>query len=715
MRLKRIEAARFGRLQDAALGPLGEGLTVVLGPNEAGKSSFTALVRYLLYGFPTEKSASDRPYLSDAGTREGRLVFESAEGEWIIERAAGPKGGPWSVRALRGPERPGLIDEITSGVSEQAFKVVFGFGLAEMAEIERLRGTDDDIIARLYAAGAGLSVSPQEVRATVEGDAEELYKPRGSKPVINSLLAEARELRSQISALEHEAERLADDRSRLAGLAAELELARVERDETAALHRTLLEQARVLSDLEESVHAAEEELLGLRREARDATTALEAVVVDETALQFSADITSLSEELSALRQRLEGVAELEGRVASLAAESDGYLAEAGLDADTAAAVDVSPETRAGVERWRERLLTAEQRARAAAEERDTTAEEAKVAGGATDGAEPGAVPAGSGPGVFAWAAVAVGVVLAGIGLYLGQWIAVAAGAVLTGFAAIQAITGGRAAAPPGADATRLAERAADLAQRAQRSALAAERIEGELAEAREEWAGWLEARGLSGVTEPAAVVRVLDLVTEARRRDADRVQAEERLAREREAVAGFTDRVATVAAGLDMPAPADARGADATVVRLRERLAEARTAADAAARARERQTAAAAAVADAEARQTSAATSAQEIIERLDVSGGLAELSVMVERAESASEEAQERWGSLRSEHASLETLIGEREREDTMGSMRLDLVSVNERISEHAERYTVLSLASPPAAARPGALRARAAARGRA
>ncbi|MBE0416688.1 MAG: AAA family ATPase [Coriobacteriia bacterium] len=696
MRLRRIEATRFGRLQDATLGPLGDGLTVVLGPNEAGKSSFTALARHLLYGFPTEKSSSERPYLSDAGTREGRLVFESAEGEWVIERTAGPKGGPWGVRALRGPERPGLVDEITSGVSEQAFKVVFGFGLAEMAEIERLRGTDDDIIARLYAAGAGLSVSPQEVRAAIEGDADALFKKgRASKPAINALVAEARELRSQISRLEHDAESLVGDRARLADLAAELEQARVERDETAALHRTLLEEARALSDLEEAVGAADEELLGLRREARDAAAALEAIAVDEAAIGFSADIIALSEELSAFRQRLEAVAELEGRVGSLTAESAGSLVEAGLDAESAAAVDVSPETRAGVERWRDRLLTAEQRARTALEEREATAEEAQVVSGTVGGTEPVPASASGGPNVLAWLTVAAGVVIAGIGVYLGQWIAVAAGVLLTAFAAMQAAGGRAAMVPLTADSARLAGRADDLARRAEQAALAAERIERELGEARREWTGWLEARGLSGVTEPAAAVRVLDLVTDARRRESERAQAAERLARELEAVVGFTGRVAKVAAGLGMPAPTDAREADAAVVRLRERLGEARIAAEAADRAKARAHTAGAAVTDAESRRASAATRAQEIIERLDVPGGLAELSATVERAAVASEEAQERWGMLKSKHASLETLVGEREREDTMGSIRFELVSVNERISEHAERYAVLSLAS--------------------
>jgi uncharacterized protein YhaN len=690
MRLTRIEAARFGRLQDATLGSLGDGLTVVLGPNEAGKSSFTALVRYLLYGFPTEKSVSQRPYLSDAGTREGRLVFESAEGEWVIERSAGPKGGPSGVRALRGPERPRLIEEITSGVSEQAFRVVFGFGLAEMAEIERLRGTDDDIIARLYAAGAGLSVSPQEVRSAIGSDAEELYKPRGSRPLINTLLARSRDLRSDISGLEHDAESLAADRARLAGLAADLERARAERDQTASRHRALLEEARVLAELEEAIRSGEEELLVLRREAREGLAACEAITVDQATIGYSGDITALVEELSAFRQRLGAIAELEGGMASLAAESAGYLAEAGLSEEGAASVDISPETRAAVERWRDRLLTAEQRAASAVEERDVCSEEVRALGGGVVEVESGKGDFAGSIKIVAWAAAGVGAVLAAIGGLLGQWVVFGAGVALAVFAAALALGARRAILPSGAERARREE----LTRRADLALLAAKRTARELSEARAEWAEWLEARGVSGVTEPTAAVRTLDLVADARRRHSERTQLGERLAREVAAVEDFTGHVAAVAAGLGMPVPSDARETDATVVRLRERLAEARTAADTSERAHERAQNAASAVADAESRQSSAATRAQAIIERLDVAGGLFELGPMVEGAAAAAEEAQERWGALKSEHASLETLVGEREREDTMGALRLDLAGVNERIAAHAERYAVLCLA---------------------
>jgi uncharacterized protein YhaN len=63
VKLTRIDAVRFGALEGECLDGIGDGLTVVLGPNESGKSTYTALVRSVLFGFPMGRGkAGDRFY-----------------------------------------------------------------------------------------------------------------------------------------------------------------------------------------------------------------------------------------------------------------------------------------------------------------------------------------------------------------------------------------------------------------------------------------------------------------------------------------------------------------------------------------------------------------------------------------------------------------------------------------------------------------------------
>ncbi len=698
MRLKRIEAARFGRLFDATLGPLGDGLTVVLGPNEAGKSSFTALVRSVLYGFPTERSVSERPYLSEAGTREGRLVFESAEGEWVVERVAGVRGGPVSVRALRGPERPDLLAEVTGGVSEQAFKVVFGFGLAEMALIEHSRGSDDDIIARLYAAGAGLSVSPQEVRAALEAEAGELYRPRGSKPVINALAAEARRLRTEIGDLERAGAELAGERERLRELSTELEAARVRRDELAVRHRTLAEEARVLGALEDEVHEYESTLLGLRRAARTAAEDVASIVVDEAALELASEVGALADDLSSFRRAQEGVREAREQATTAASARDALFAEAGLTPAEGAAVDTSPATREGVREWSERLVAAAHRERSAADERDRTGAEAEALRATAPVPVPqAAVPAG-GAGLLPWALVAVvGAVLSGLGAFTGQWVVAGAGLLLAGLGVVMAARA-RAAAPSAAsghDAERQAERLRELERRAEQARLLADTAAQTAADERLAWQEWRAGRGLAAASDPASAGRVVDLVAQARRSESDRVAAEARLEREQDQVEGYLARARVLAEVLAMPEPADPDAAVATVARMRERVDAAREARLARESAAERAASARERVAETEERQASAVERAQELIARLGVEGGLAELRASAEQAEIDARVAAERFDALNAECASLEERVGQRERDHSMGERRLELESVRERIGERAERYVELQLAA--------------------
>ncbi len=264
MRLTAIEAVRYGALEGECLSGLSEGLTVVLGPNESGKSTMTALTRHVLYGYPDGRS-KERGYEPLAGSRAARLLFADATGEWAIERLDGKNRGSVSVAARRGAERPELLGELVSGVSEQSYRVVFGFGLDELALIER--GDSAEIVSRLYAAGFGLAVNPMDARKRLETRAGELYSPRASKPAVNAFAAQMRDLKLEIAALESQAAEYADEQARLAELAEQIEPLRNRRDELDARLHVLEQDAGRLG-------AASDELDELAQQARDADAAI---------------------------------------------------------------------------------------------------------------------------------------------------------------------------------------------------------------------------------------------------------------------------------------------------------------------------------------------------------------------------------------------------------------------------------------------------------
>ena len=201
MRLRRIDAVRFGSLPpDSSLSGIGDGLTVVVGPNEAGKTSYTTLVRHVLYGFPNARSA-ERLYLPPNGDKRCGPARTSptapTSGWWSA--STGRFGGSATVR---GPGGDGFLGALTAGVTQDVYRSVFGFGLDELADLGSLK----DIQQRLYATAAGLRVDPQEVREQLRQRAEAIWSAQGRTKRVHNLNKELRDVRERIRDVETRAE-----------------------------------------------------------------------------------------------------------------------------------------------------------------------------------------------------------------------------------------------------------------------------------------------------------------------------------------------------------------------------------------------------------------------------------------------------------------------------------------------------------------------------
>ncbi|MDO8916237.1 MAG: AAA family ATPase [Coriobacteriia bacterium] len=562
MRLKRIDAIRFGALESTSLPDLGDGLTVVFGPNECGKSTYTALVRHVLFGFPMGKGkAGERFYKPVAGDRAARLVFADETGEWAVERVEGKHGGPVTVTARHGAERPRLLDELVGDLTEQAYRVVFGFGLDEMDSIEN--GDDRYLGARLYAAGTGLETNPLDVREALQKSAEALFAPRARvSAAVNVAVGEMATLRDRIRVLEAEASSYADDQARAHGLADELEPLRRSRDEADARVRALDRGAQRARDL---ALAAAELAAGCdeaQRRLASLQAAVESAAPDDRVLAVAPELEALLEEQSGFRQRLEALRGLESsagsarsRLATLASLPD-------------AAVD-SVEHRTYVDSWALRRGALEGELQAA--QRQAEHLEARAREYSAPAAAPirsiGPVPLVSLGALF----VGTGFVLGG--LYSSYWPAVALGAlVLLGAVAYRFMRGGAVGDLSG-DARRVSAdaRAARAVAESARAALAAQQ---------EAWREWLADRSLDAHGDDPVAVRAL--LDELRDRllatnDVSRLEAEIR--RERDLASGWADRLVGASRGfLTLPDTVDLDDVVTVAVRAREALENARAA-----------------------------------------------------------------------------------------------------------------------------------------
>ncbi|MEE4275815.1 MAG: AAA family ATPase, partial [Thermoleophilia bacterium] len=354
MHLERVEAVRYGELAGELLDGLGPRLNVVLGRNEAGKSTFTSLVRHILYGFPRGRTV-ERQYLPPTGDqRVGRLVFADGEQRWTIERVEGAHGGEAVVHGPQGEEPADvLLGSLTRGVSAATFAAVFGFSLEQLSDPKSL----DDIGSRLYATAAGLGADPNDVLAALRGEADELWAPRARTRLIHTLNSELRELRERRRKVEESAERYRADREQRAEVAAEL--GNLERAVAAARSdedclTALLGEARRLAERAREAEEGEvEHRLAAEALQRDAAAA----EVDEALLERTEAIERLSARCELFRSEIEQMRREAERLQALEAEERRMVDELGegWSLDNALAVRLDLDLEALVEAAEERL------------------------------------------------------------------------------------------------------------------------------------------------------------------------------------------------------------------------------------------------------------------------------------------------------------------------------------------------------------------------
>lgn len=372
MHLRAVEAVRYGDFSEVSVGDFGPGLNVVIGRNEAGKSSFTSLIRHVLFGFPRGRT-TERLYQPTSGDqRVGRLIFSEDGAEWVVERTEGVRGGDAVVHGPRGEEpADAFLDPLISSVSATVYRTIFGFSLEELSDL----GSLADIQSRLYATTAGLGVNPHDVLGSLRSAADDLWAPRARTRTIHTLDKELRSIREQTGQLREIAERYRSDREHRSIVARELEAADLAlaaaREDEEKLAAVLAEARR----LEERIRGDEEAADEHRLAAESAKRKAEGLEVDEGLLVRAEAIERLGARCELFRAEAEHLVRDEERLKELEADLRRRIADMGegwtVDTPTAFKIDLDLENRLAEEeeRMREARLERDRAVRKAAEAR----------------------------------------------------------------------------------------------------------------------------------------------------------------------------------------------------------------------------------------------------------------------------------------------------------------------------------------------------------
>ena len=372
MHLRQVEAVRYGDLSEVALGPFEAGINVVIGRNEAGKSTFTSLIRHVLFGFPRGRT-TERLYQPASGDqRVGRLVFFDDGAEWVIERTEGVRGGDAVVYGPHGEEpADAFLEALITSVSAAVYRTVFGFSLEELSDLNSLA----DIQSRLYATTAGLGVNPHDVLGSLQSAADELWAPRARTRKIQTLNKKLRSIRESKAQLREMAERYRSDREHRAIVARELEAADLAlaaaREDEEKLAAVLAEARR----LEERIRGDEEAADEHRLAAESAKRKADGLEVDEGLLARAEAIERLGARCEIFRAETEHLLRDEERLKEIEADLRRRIDDMGegwtVDTPTAFKIDLDLENRLAEEeeRMREARLERDRAVRKAAEAR----------------------------------------------------------------------------------------------------------------------------------------------------------------------------------------------------------------------------------------------------------------------------------------------------------------------------------------------------------
>lgn len=196
MRLKRLDLKAFGPFTDRTLvfDSREPGLHIIYGANEAGKSTSLRALKALLYGFP-ERTPDNFQHANDQLLVGGCLQGADGRELSFLRR----KKRKADLLDLDGnPMDPGVLAALLHGIEPAVFESLYGI------DHHTLVAGGEDILAQkgevgqiLFAAGAGIP-SLKKILDALDAEAEELFKARGSKQLINQALSEYKALKKVV-------------------------------------------------------------------------------------------------------------------------------------------------------------------------------------------------------------------------------------------------------------------------------------------------------------------------------------------------------------------------------------------------------------------------------------------------------------------------------------------------------------------------------------
>ena len=202
MRLTGINIENFGPFADREFSNMSGKLTLLHGPNEAGKSAIRAFLRSTLFGYVNKNDRAAlrelflyRHFKPEAGAGSISLTISSGA-NFNIHRRDGKRRGEVAItgNTIEGVATGSddLLHTLLGGIDSELYTNVFSISLSELQALSSLNS--DEIRDKIYSVGLGLAnVSLTDARGQLDDELRKLRSPRAGRiRKLEKDLAEAR-------------------------------------------------------------------------------------------------------------------------------------------------------------------------------------------------------------------------------------------------------------------------------------------------------------------------------------------------------------------------------------------------------------------------------------------------------------------------------------------------------------------------------------------
>jgi uncharacterized protein YhaN len=153
MRIRELQIERFGIWENVSLPFSERDVTVLYGPNEAGKSTLMRFIRGVLFGFEPTDERTGGPHWTPPRSSGSLTIIHDGQ-EYRLKRTSRPgMRGDLEINGRPVADDDPLVQAITGGVSETLFQNIFAVGLQELQQLATLDG--EEVARHIYSLSLG--------------------------------------------------------------------------------------------------------------------------------------------------------------------------------------------------------------------------------------------------------------------------------------------------------------------------------------------------------------------------------------------------------------------------------------------------------------------------------------------------------------------------------------------------------------------------------